>query len=300
MRRIAVLAFLSLFALPLFATESNPSARQRELIGQILQSMNVDRMSKSLVDSMYSQIERQFLQQAQAHGNDPDSIAESQDMFRSFRDKCQTINFAELLREEQIRIYARYFTEQELSDLVAFYNSPTGKKLIEVSPQIMSDGMKAGVEKVTPRLHEMMQQVTEEQEKKHPWRRTMSDMRRIGSALEAYTEEDHDDDAVPRTGNVSTLIAALKATDKFPMIDIWGHPYEYVISPDGQHYRIVSAGADGIFEWDSRTIDTKSETGRGVRYRDRLEDDLIYADGAFVQLPLQARPKDHASNAASH
>ena len=28
-----------------------------------------------------------------------------------------------------------------------------------------------------------------------------------------------------------------------------------------------------------------------VRYSDRLEDDLIIADGAFIQLPVQAKPK---------
>ena len=29
-----------------------------------------------------------------------------------------------------------------------------------------------------------------------------------------------------------------------------------------------------------------------VSYRDRLEDDLIYADGQFLQIPVQARPKE--------
>jgi len=79
-------------------------------------------------------------------------------------------------------------------------------------------------------------------------------------------------------------------SQKFPEKDMWGHPYEYVVSPDRHHYRIVSAGADGIFEWDSRKLENVKE-GQPTRYRDRLEDDLIFEDGVPVQLPVQLKPK---------
>ena len=45
-------------------------------------------------------------------------------------------------------------------------------------------------------------------------------------------------------------------------------------------------------DWDSRKIDVaRKGDSSTVRYRDRLEDDLIWEDGAFVQLPVQAKPK---------
>ena len=87
-------------------------------------------------------------------------------------------------------------------------------------------------------------------------------------------------------------LKGITMSQKFPESDMWGHPYEYVVSSDRHHYRIVSAGADGVFDWDSRKIEILKEgQSPAVRYRDRLEDDFIYADGSFIQLPVQAQPK---------
>lgn len=38
-------------------------------------------------------------------------------------------------------IYARNFTEKELSDLLAFYQSPSGRSMIAKTPQLMHDSM---------------------------------------------------------------------------------------------------------------------------------------------------------------
>jgi hypothetical protein len=166
--------------------------------------------------------------------------------------------------------------------------------MIETLPQLMSDGMKAGVDNLTPKIQEVMAQVTEEQEKRRPWRRTMADMRALATGIEAYST-DQQDGTYPAATDLAGLKAALKGitmSQKFPEKDMWGNPYEYVVSPDHHHYRIVSAGADGIFEWDSRKIETAKEgEPPAVRYRDRLEDDLIYGDGTFIQLPMQAKPR---------
>ncbi|CAN5247561.1 DUF2059 domain-containing protein [soil metagenome] len=43
--------------------------------------------------------------------------------------------------EQMARIYASDFTEQELKDLVAFYKSPLGQKLLTVEPQSISASM---------------------------------------------------------------------------------------------------------------------------------------------------------------
>ncbi len=38
-------------------------------------------------------------------------------------------------------IYEQYFTESELQDLIDFYESPTGRKVLEVNPMILKDSM---------------------------------------------------------------------------------------------------------------------------------------------------------------
>jgi hypothetical protein len=292
MRRLILFAAVLAIALPLFATEPNPSAHQRELIETLFKATNLDQMSNSIMDSMYAQIEKQFLQEAEAKGNDPEDTAEAKEMFTLFREHCRNLNIGALLHESYLRIYAKYFTEQEIEDLVAFYASPTGKKTLEVMPQLMSEGMKAGVDNLTPKIQEMIAQVTEEQEHRRPWRRTTADMRALSTAIEAY-QTDQADETYPAASDMAGLKAQLKGitmSQKFPEKDMWGHPYEYVVSPDRHHYRIISAGADGIVDWDSRKFENVKE-GFATRYRDRLEDDLIFEDGIFVQLPVQLKPK---------
>ena len=45
-----------------------------------------------------------------------------------------------------IPIYEKHLTHEDIKQLIAFYESPIGKKLIKVQPQIMMDSMTAGEE----------------------------------------------------------------------------------------------------------------------------------------------------------
>ena len=46
------------------------------------------------------------------------------------------------LINEVTKIYATHFTEQELKDLLTFYKSPAGKKLVVEQPRIVDDSLK--------------------------------------------------------------------------------------------------------------------------------------------------------------
>jgi len=48
--------------------------------------------------------------------------------------------------EMVIPIYNRYFTEEEINALIAFYETPVGKKTISVMPQILSESMQVGMQ----------------------------------------------------------------------------------------------------------------------------------------------------------
>lgn len=53
------------------------------------------------------------------------------------------INVDELV-ELSVPIYEKYFTEDELKDIAAFYESPTGKKLAAVTPAMTEESMRVG------------------------------------------------------------------------------------------------------------------------------------------------------------
>lgn len=297
MRRSLTALLIALFAVPVFATEPNPSARQRDLVNELLDIMNVNQTSATIIDTMFSHIEKQIIDSASAKGDDAESIEEAKELFGMFRQRASKIDFDGLMRESTVRLYSKYFTEAELSDLIAFYGTATGRKSLEVLPAIMRESMEVGASQVAPKIEQAMKEALEESERKRPWRRTMSDIRSVATAIEAYAT-DQEDMLYPR-GDYASLKEALVPTymRELPEKDMWDHGYAYVVSPDGSRYRLVSGGSDGNFEWDSRRVAAESKKEGDeweeveTQYRERLEDDLIFENGSFLQLPIQAKPK---------
>ena len=46
--------------------------------------------------------------------------------------------------QELIKIYSKYYTHQDIKDLLKFYQSDLGKKLISTTPSIVQESMAAG------------------------------------------------------------------------------------------------------------------------------------------------------------
>jgi hypothetical protein len=278
---LAVLLVAALAVTSFAATEPNPSQRQRELIETLLALSNSEALQRSVMDSMFAEIQKQLVDAA-----GPEEAEEAAELFTIFRERVAKVDLQAPMHEATIRTYAKYFTETELADLVAFYRSPTGRKQIEVMPQLLQEQMQSGVQYLSPKIDEAMRDAMREQEKRRPWKRTMTEIRNVASALEAYAV---DNDRYPNAdyAGLKELLSPAYMLE-LPEKDIWDHAYAYAVSPDGMHYRLVSAGADGIFEWDSRVF---KEGAEEIRYRDSLKDDVIFADGEWLQLPVQAKPK---------
>jgi len=71
------------------------------------------------------------------------------------------MNLGELIEEVSIPVYDKHFTEQQMRDLITFYKTPTGKRMIEVTPQLTMELMTAMVGKMIPKLQEFMKEAAE-------------------------------------------------------------------------------------------------------------------------------------------
>ena len=272
-------------AVPLFATEPNPSIKQRELIDELLRVTQMESLERRMVDAMLMQMDEQFLA-----GMDPSDTAKIEeakiDMDR-FREIIRNSDLHTSMREVFMKVYARRFNEKELADIVAFYKTPTGSKLIQAAPEITAEAMKMSGELLGPVFEAAQKQVAEERTKRNPWKKTMADLRTLATALEARATDMNE---YPNT-TLEGLKALLEPTyiKQMPMKDAWGNDYAYLASPEGYYYRFVSAGADGIFEWESRRIIHYGDPPK-TRYTENPNDDIIYADGMFFQAPKAAEP----------
>jgi hypothetical protein len=120
------------------------SPRQLELAGQLLGATGVDTAMAAMMHNMTAQIaasaNRNLSPQAQAKA---EIIAQAEDhMFAKL-----TPRIVEMMRTA----YARTFSEQELSDLIAFYQTPAGREAVTKMPQLLSS--------VTSQMLEMMPQI---------------------------------------------------------------------------------------------------------------------------------------------
>lgn len=154
MRRLSLVTVLLLAAAPLFAAEPNPTPRQRELILQLLDTMHFDKTVLAMIDSVYGSVQNQFVERAVELG--AQTPAEASELFAIFREEAAKVDFSTVLREPFIQMYAKYFTEEELAALNAFYASSAGQKAIEVMPSLMRDGMQIGAEKLGPKIDEVI------------------------------------------------------------------------------------------------------------------------------------------------
>jgi len=102
--------------------------------------------------------------------------------------------------------------------------------------------------------------------------RTVARLEAVGTRLEAYRI---DNSRFPAALTSTDLIAALSGYGPLRrdfLEDAWGTPFRYEVTPEGEHYRLLSAGADLVFEKEVEPGDT-----------DDPDDDQVLADGELVR-----------------
>jgi hypothetical protein len=73
------------------------------------------------------------------------------------------------LKPDMVKLYTTNFTESELKDLVAFYQSPLGKKVLEKMPQLTQQSAQmtqAKLESAVPVVNKLLADMTAELEPK--------------------------------------------------------------------------------------------------------------------------------------
>lgn len=183
--------------------------------------------------------------------------------------------FGKELREE--------FTTRELRELAAFYRTDAGRKAAALHNSMARFIGQGPPISVATLVREVRDDLQREDAKAHPLEAVMNDLRTIATCLEARATDTNEYPVV----TFEELPPLLEPTyvRKLPRVDPWGTPYAYV--SDGRSYLVVSAGADGRFEWDSRTIRPMPPE---VVFVDGLDADIIFQDGNFRQAPKQAAP----------
>ena len=123
------------------------SQTKQESIKELFHAMQTD----TLMDKMFSSMIPGMLKQMQNQMTDSVSRARSEEMMTSVMQTMKEIT-KKLINEDMVGIYDKYFTQNEINDYISFYKTPSGKKFINVTPDIQKDLMSVMMKKYMPEI----------------------------------------------------------------------------------------------------------------------------------------------------
>jgi len=107
----------------------------------------------------------------------------SREMKLMAENMVKAIDFDALVATVYIPLYDKYYTEQELRDLIAFYKTPTGQKAVIVSPLLAGDASAKTTQFLMPT---MMQRIKDAQDlMQKDIQKFTDDLKRIGNSSPA-------------------------------------------------------------------------------------------------------------------
>jgi hypothetical protein len=119
-----------------------PVDNKTHLAMQLLDAMQMSTMMKGMTDQMRGMFEKQFAAEEKCDAAKP--IA--QEFAQKFSD--QLMANSDDFKADIGAIYAEVYSEDELKQLVAFYQSPLGKKMQAHMPELMQKSMQISQDRV--------------------------------------------------------------------------------------------------------------------------------------------------------
>ena len=126
--------------------DASDVAKKKEVtVRAVIAASGGDKLGEQVVDQMGALLK--------------DSVGSA--FWKKFRGKVRTQELVDMV----VPIYARHFTQEELEQLLAFYQSPIGKRFVEEQPLLLRESMEAGAAWGRKLAEEAMKEAEEEEKK---------------------------------------------------------------------------------------------------------------------------------------
>lgn len=152
---------------------------KKRLIDELLELTDAQNNTINVIDAIFAQFKEDYKRMAAQYDyldrddtvvNRVESVErrmyierELQNLRRVRKIFTERLDYNELVKELYCPLYDKYFTTEELRDIVAFYKTPTGKKTILVMPQLFRESMARSNEVLTPKITQLMQELMDEE-----------------------------------------------------------------------------------------------------------------------------------------
>lgn len=128
-RRLAAAVLFALAAIPTALAQTPPQAEQLKAAREVIEASGAASSMKDIVPIFLDEAKRTFTRTRPEIAKDLDEVLKTLEPEFAQR--------KEALMSEVASVYAQRFTAQELAEIKAFYNTSTGKKLVENLPEVL-------------------------------------------------------------------------------------------------------------------------------------------------------------------
>jgi hypothetical protein len=152
-----VIVVLCLF---IFTSGVAHSATKQEKLTELLSVMNMDAM----VDTMYGQMETMMKNMS----TQLKVTEDEQEIFNTYYASMTTVMRQEMswakMKPMIVKIYDKNFNEQEISEMLAFYKTDTGKSILAKLPKVTQESMVEGqlmAQAMMPKIQQMAEELSQ-------------------------------------------------------------------------------------------------------------------------------------------
>lgn len=155
-------------------TVAPPSAKKLALIQRLLRITEQKKNAEQRLEAMLANMEETLPKvlanvirdRTQLQGDKLLNrvTATTQRMVQRYRELLPSrINIGEITEEISTNLYAKYYTEKELKDLIKFYQTPTGRKAIATLPQLTKEALAQSNDILLPEITQLLQEIMQEE-----------------------------------------------------------------------------------------------------------------------------------------
>lgn len=140
MKRLALTLLLATFSCAAFGQSADDTPASRQDIERYFQVAKSHDMLKKLAGSMTQTMHQVAREQCLKHKDELPADCESK-LTAMTDEMLKNMPWDEMM-QAMIPAYQKHFTKGDVDNLVAFYSSPTGQKILQELPTIMTDAMR--------------------------------------------------------------------------------------------------------------------------------------------------------------
>ena len=108
-----------------------------QLAIQLMEATHFDRTIEQMADQMPQMMAKQF----ESYSTCPAASGVLQEMSQKIGEKVRATLMSQDMKVDVASVYAEVFSDEELHEIVAFYQSPLGRKMVDRMPELMQKSM---------------------------------------------------------------------------------------------------------------------------------------------------------------